>query len=49
MDRKIRSVYCSKCSKHMGYIIYTRWIDYDITVCNECMKSVLENLLDESV
>jgi len=39
------SLVCSKCNLVMGYIIYERWIDYDMVMCKKCTEKAFKKML----
>lgn len=36
MSKLYHTLICEKCNKVIGKIFYTRWVDYDGILCNDC-------------
>ncbi len=38
---KTTQLCCDECDEHIGYVIFQRWIDYDLCLCCSCMEKRL--------
>lgn len=41
---KIDRIFCDKCENEIGYVIFTRWIDYNMFICMDCMNNILKDI-----
>ena len=41
----LNSLICEKCGLHIGYVIYERWIDFDLILCKDCAEKEFKNML----
>ena len=39
---KTQLIFCSECHEEIGYIIYQRWVDFDLALCPRCMEERLK-------
>lgn len=39
---KTQLIFCEECDSEIGYLIYQRWIDYNIALCPKCMEKRLK-------
>lgn len=39
---KSEHIFCEECDEDLGYIIYQRWVDYEMTLCPKCMEKRLK-------
>ena len=38
---KTEQLVCDECDTQIGYVIYQRWIDFDMCLCCGCMEKRL--------
>jgi len=46
--KKLNILLCDKCEKEIGYLYFTRWVDYDGVYCMECADQIFSEAFKES-